>query len=257
MLEVQSVNTFYGRIQALKQVSLCVRQGEIVSLIGANGAGKTTLLNTISGVTPPRSGRIVFDGHVINGMSPERIVGLGISQVPERRQVFSTLSVLDNLILGAYLRFRHDSRASIERDLELVFGLFPILKERSKQPGGTLSGGEQQMLVVGRGLMAQPKLLLLDEPSLGLAPLVVQEILRVVGQLREHGTTILLVEQNARAALRVADRAYVLETGHVVMEGTATELAANEDVQKAYLGKRQQRNRVPRVPSIPLRNGGN
>jgi branched-chain amino acid transport system ATP-binding protein len=251
MLEVQSVNTFYGRIQALKQVSLCVRQGEIVSLIGANGAGKTTLLNTISGVTPPRSGRIVFDGHVINGMSPERIVGLGISQVPERRQVFSTLSVLDNLILGAYLRFRHDSRASIERDLELVFGLFPILKERSKQPGGTLSGGEQQMLVVGRGLMAQPKLLLLDEPSLGLAPLVVQEILRVVGQLREHGATILLVEQNARAALRVADRAYVLETGHVVIEGTAAELAANEDVQKAYLGKRRQAPRVPSVPLVP------
>jgi len=252
MLEVQSVNTFYGRIQALKQVSLCVRQGEIVSLIGANGAGKTTLLNTVSGITPPRGGRIVFDGRVISGMSPERIVGMGISQVPERRQVFSTLSVLDNLILGAYLRFRHDSRATIERDLELVFGLFPILKERSKQPGGTLSGGEQQMLVVGRGLMARPKLLLLDEPSLGLAPLVVQEILRVVGQLREYGTTILLVEQNARAALRVADRAYVLETGHVVMEGTAAELAANEDVQKAYLGKQQQRNRVPRVPSVPL-----
>ena len=240
MLEVQSVNTFYGRIQALKEVSLCVRQGEIVSLIGANGAGKTTLLNTISGITPPRRGRIVFDGHVINGMSPERIVGLGISQVPERRQVFSTLSVLDNLTLGAYLRFRRDSQASIERDMELVFSLFPVLKERSKQPGGTLSGGEQQMLVVGRGLMAQPKLLLLDEPSLGLAPLVVREILRVVGQLREHGTTILLVEQNARAALRVADRAYVLETGHVVMEGTASELAANEDVQKAYLGKRRQ-----------------
>ena len=240
MLEVQSVNTFYGRIQALKEVSLCVRQGEIVSLIGANGAGKTTLLNTISGITPPRRGRIVFDGHVINGMSPERIVGLGISQVPERRQVFSTLSVLDNLTLGAYLRFRRDSQASIERDMELVFSLFPVLKERSKQPGGTLSGGEQQMLVVGRGLMAQPKLLLLDEPSLGLAPLVVREILRVVGQLREHGTTILLVEQNARAALRVADRAYVLETGRVVMEGTASELAANEDVQKAYLGKRRQ-----------------
>jgi len=255
MLEVQSVNTFYGRIQALKQVSLCVRQGEIVSLIGANGAGKTTLLNTVSGITPPRGGRIVFDGRVISGMSPERIVGMGISQVPERRQVFSTLSVLDNLILGAYLRFRHDSRATIERDLELVFGLFPILKERSKQPGGTLSGGEQQMLVVGRGLMARPKLLLLDEPSLGLAPLVVQEILRVVGQLREYGTTILLVEQNARAALRVADRAYVLETGHVVMEGTAAELAANEDVQKAYLGKQQQRNRVPRVPSVPSGNG--
>ena len=249
MLKVQSVSTFYGRIQALKQVSLCVREGEIVSLIGANGAGKTTLLNTISGITPPRHGRVVFDGRAIHALSPERIVGLGISQVPERRQVLSTLSVMDNLILGAYLRFRRDSRASIERDLEFVLGLFPILKERLKQPGGTLSGGEQQMLVVGRGLMARPKLLLLDEPSLGLAPLVVQDILRVVGQLREHGTTILLVEQNARAALRVADRAYVLETGHVVIEGSAAELAANEQVQRAYLGMRRQ---VPTVPSVPL-----
>jgi branched-chain amino acid transport system ATP-binding protein len=245
MLEVQSVNTFYGRIHALKDVSLRVRESEIVALIGANGAGKTTLLNTISGITPPRSGRVTLGGQAINGMAPERIVGLGISQVPERRQVFSTLNVMDNLILGAYLRFQRESRARIEQDLEYIFGLFPILKQRLKQPGGTLSGGEQQMLVVGRGLMARPKLLLLDEPSLGLAPLVVQEILKVVVQLREHGTTILLVEQNARAALRVADQAYVMETGHVVMEGPAAELAANEEVQKAYLGKRSQRNQVP------------
>jgi branched-chain amino acid transport system ATP-binding protein len=239
MLEVQSANTFYGRIHALKDVSLRVRESEIVALIGANGAGKTTLLNTISGITPPRSGRVAFDSQTISGMAPERIVGLGISQVPERRQVFSTLSVMDNLVLGAYPRFRRESRARIEQDLEYIFSLFPILKRRLKQPGGTLSGGEQQMLVVGRGLMARPKLLLLDEPSLGLAPLVVQEILKVVVQLREHGTTILLVEQNARAALRVADQAYVLETGHVVMEGPAAELAANEEVQKAYLGKRK------------------
>ncbi len=237
MLKIENLSTFYGRIQALREVSLTVAEGEIVAVIGSNGAGKSTLLNTISGMIPSRGGRIEFGGAPVAGLRPDRIVRLGISQVPERRQVFSTMSVMDNLILGAYHRYRRDGKPAVDRDLEFVFEIFPRLRERIKQTAGTLSGGEQQMLALGRGWMAKPKLLLMDEPSLGLAPLMAREIFRVSGQLREHGTTILLVEQNAHAALELADRAYVLESGRVACEGSAKELASDERVQKAYLGK--------------------
>jgi branched-chain amino acid transport system ATP-binding protein len=236
LLEVRNVNTYYGNIRALKDVSLAVEQGEIVTVIGANGAGKTTLLNTISGLLHASEGELLMDSRSITRLSPDKIVRLGISQVPERRQVFSTLNVLDNLLLGAYLRHGREPKEAIQQDLDLVFEVFPILKDRQRQLGGTLSGGEQQMLALGRGLMAKPKILLLDEPSLGLAPLLVREIFRVAGELREHGTTILLVEQNARAALKLADRGYVLETGKVVLEGRSEELLADERVQEAYLG---------------------
>ncbi len=241
LLDVRAVSTYYGRIRALDHVSLSVEPGEIITLIGANGAGKTTLLNTISGLVPAASGEVTFDGRPITRLAPERIVGLGLSHVPERRQVFGSLTVLENLILGAYTRLRRGERGGLAGDLERVFTLFPVLRERQRQLAGTLSGGEQQMLAVGRGLMARPRLMLLDEPSLGLAPLLVQEIFRVLGELRAAGTTILLVEQNARAALRIADRAYVLETGHVVMQGPAASLAADEALQSAYLGRRERR----------------
>jgi branched-chain amino acid transport system ATP-binding protein len=236
LLEIRDINTYYGSIHALKGVSIHVDQEEIVTVIGGNGAGKTTLLNTISGIMHSRTGEILFDGQRIGKLPPDKVVRAGVSQVPERRQVFSTLNVLDNLLLGAYLRRGRDKRDQIRTDLDFVFEIFPVLKDRQRQMGGTLSGGEQQMLALGRGLMAKPKLLLLDEPSLGLAPLLVREIFRVAGELREHGTTILLVEQNARAALRLADRGYVLETGTVVVEGTSEELLSDERVQEAYLG---------------------
>ena len=238
MLKLEKVNTYYGRIQALRDVSLEVAEGEIVAVIGSNGAGKTTLLNTISAMVPARNGQITFDGRPIKNLRPEKVVRLGISQVPERRQLFGTMSVLDNLILGAYHRHRRDGKEKIERDLKFVFEIFPLLKNRVKQAAGTLSGGEQQMLALGRGWMAKPKLLLMDEPSLGLAPLVTREIFRVSGELREHGMTILLVEQNARAALELADRAYVMESGRVVFEGTTAQLAADERVQTVYLGRK-------------------
>jgi len=236
MLEIKKISTFYGHVEALTDVSLEVQAGEIVSLVGANGAGKTTLLHSISGIVPPRHGQIFLDGENITDLSAERIVACGISQVPERRQVFGDLSVRDNLTLGAYLRLRRREKSAVARDIERICSLFPILKERQKQMAGTLSGGEQQMLAMGRGLMARPRVLLLDEPSLGLAPLLVQEIFHVIQQLRAEGTTILLVEQNARAALAISDRAYVLETGEVVMAGLAKDMMVNEDVQKAYLG---------------------
>lgn len=236
LLETKNVNTYYGNIHALKGVSLGVDEGEIVTVIGANGAGKTTLLNTISGILRPASGEILFRNEPIGRLSPDKMVRMGISQVPERRQVFSTLNVLDNLLLGAYLRHGKEPKARIQEDLDSVFEIFPVLKERQRQMGGTLSGGEQQMLALGRGLMARPKLLLLDEPSLGLAPLLVREIFRVAGELRDRGTTILLVEQNARAALTLADRGYVLETGSVVVEGTSEEMLDDRRVQQAYLG---------------------
>ena len=241
MLELDSVNAYYGRIQALRDVSLEVTEGEIVAVIGPNGAGKTTLMNTVSGLVPARSGQISFNGKRIVHLSPEKIVGLGISQVPERRQVFATMSVLDNLILGAYHRHRRDGKRQIERDLEFVFEIFPRLKDRAKQVAGTLSGGEQQMLALGRGWMAKPKLLLMDEPSLGLAPLLVKEIFRVSAELRDRGTTILVVEQNARAVLELADRAYVMESGQVILEGTTAELAADKRVQTAFLGRSSSR----------------
>lgn len=239
MLRLKNINTYYGKVHALKNVSLHLAQGEIVTLIGANGAGKTTILNTISGVTPAASGELLFEKQLIRDLPPDRIVKLGISQVPEGRQVFKPMSVEDNLELGAYLRYRTgEPKASVHKDKEAVFQLFPRLEERRRQAAGTMSGGEQQMLAIGRALMARPKLLLLDEPSMGLAPLVVQEIFRVLQRLRdEQGVTILLVEQNAKAALKLADRGYVLETGKVILEGNADELLENAEVKRAYLGK--------------------
>jgi branched-chain amino acid transport system ATP-binding protein len=241
MLEVRDVTTCYGRIRALDRVSLTVEPGEIVCLIGANGAGKTTLLNTISGLVPATSGSVTFGDKPITRLRAEQIVGLGISHVPERRQVFGSLDVMENLMLGAYSRARRDGAAALRRDSERIFELFPVLKARRRQLAGTLSGGEQQMLAVGRGLMARPALMLLDEPALGLAPLLVKEIFRIIVELPRGGTTILLVEQNARAALRVADRGYVLENGRVVLQGTARELAENDALQRAYLGQRNHR----------------
>ncbi|ACH39197.1 branched-chain amino acid ABC transporter, ATP-binding protein [Citrifermentans bemidjiense Bem] len=239
MLKIKNINAYYGKVHALKNVSLHLNRGEIVTLIGANGAGKTTLLNTLSAMIPTASGEIMLEGKNIAGLAADRVVSLGLSQVPEGRQVFNPLTVEENLELGAYLRYRMGGqRQEISEDLERMFQMFPRLKERRRQAAGTLSGGEQQMLAIGRALMARPKLLLLDEPSMGLAPLVVQDIFKVIRMLREEeGTSILLVEQNARAALKVADRGYVLETGKVILEGKATELLENKDVQRAYLGR--------------------
>lgn len=242
MLKLKNINTFYGKVHALKNVSLHLSEGEIVTLIGANGAGKTTILNTISGITPAASGEIMFAKEQVQGLAPDKIVRLGISQVPEGRQVFKPMTVADNLLLGAYLRYRtRDDKAAIRNDINEIFKLFPRLEERREQAAGTMSGGEQQMLAIGRALMARPKLLLLDEPSMGLAPLVVQEIFKVLQQLRdERGVTILLVEQNAKAALKLADRGYVLETGKVVLQGEASLLLENTEVKRAYLGKEQK-----------------
>jgi branched-chain amino acid transport system ATP-binding protein len=237
MLRVRSLVTHYGGIQAVKGVSLHVDAGEIVALVGANGAGKTTILNTICGMVPSSSGEVLFDGKPVTNTAPERLVRMGLSQVPEGRQVFAPMTVLDNLTLGAYQRSRSDKKKELKSDLEFIYGVFPILKERSKQQAGTLSGGEQQMLAIGRALMSKPKMLLLDEPSVGLAPLVVKEIFKVISRFRSLGTTILLVEQNARASLGIADRGYVLETGKIILEDTASELLSNKDVQRAYLGK--------------------
>lgn len=239
MLRVKNINTYYGQVHALKNISLHLRAGEIVTLIGANGAGKTTILNSLSGIMPPRDGEIQFEGVTVNGFSPDRIVEMGISQVPEGRQVFKDFSVEDNLELGAYLRYRNkEKKSDIRKDIEDVFGLFPQLSGRRRQMAGTLSGGEQQMLAIGRALMAKPKVLLLDEPSMGLAPLVVQEIFKVIVNLRvKRSTAVLLVEQNARAALKIADRGYVLETGKVILEENARDLLENKDVQRAYLGR--------------------
>jgi branched-chain amino acid transport system ATP-binding protein len=239
MLRLKNINTYYGKVHALKNVSLHLGEREIVTLIGANGAGKTTILNTISGVTPAGGGEVLFRKEPVTALTPDRIVKYGISQVPEGRQVFKPLSVEDNLELGAYLRYRsREEKSAIRRDMAQVFSLFPRLEERRRQLAGTMSGGEQQMLAIGRALMANPKLLLLDEPSMGLAPLVVQEIFKVLERLRrENGVTILLVEQNAKAALKLADRGYVLETGKIILEGPAAELTENAEVKRAYLGK--------------------
>jgi len=237
MLKLKNICTFYERIQALRNVSLHIQEREIVSLIGANGAGKTTLLNTISGILAPAEGEIIFNDQPLHGLSPEKIVRLGISQVPEGRQIFNHHTVLENLELGAYLRHRPGNKQEIASDLQKIFAMFPILAERKKQLAGTLSGGEQQMLAIGRALMARPKVLLLDEPSMGLAPKVMREIFETILRLRSEGTTILLVEQNARAALAISDRAYVLETGKLVLQGDAKELANDPEVRRAYLGK--------------------
>ena len=237
MLKIRNITTYYGRIQILKGVSVHVGEGEIVALIGANGAGKTTMINAVSGALKVRDGSIRFSDKEIHNLPQEKIVKAGISQVPEGRMVFAPLNVEDNLRLGAYLRYRARDRDGIEEDLAAIYELFPILKERSKQTAGTLSGGEQQMLSLGRALMARPKLLLLDEPSLGLAPMIASEIFHTISKLRDRGVTILLVEQNARAALSLADRGYVLETGQVVLQDRADRLLENREVQRAYLGK--------------------
>jgi branched-chain amino acid transport system ATP-binding protein len=239
MLKLKNINTYYGQVHALKNVSLHLNRGEIVTLIGANGAGKTTILNTLSAVIPCASGEILFDGTAIEKLPPERIVAMGMSQVPEGRQIFKPFSVEDNLELGAYLQFRkRGGKKEIRKTMEMVYALFPILLKRRNQAAGTLSGGEQQMLAIGRALMAKPIIMLLDEPSMGLAPLVVQEIFGVIRDLSAHnGTAILLVEQNARAALKIADRGYVLETGRIILEGATEDLLENREVERAYLGK--------------------
>lgn len=237
MLVVTSAVTYYGSVQALKGVSLHVNQGEIVAVIGANGAGKTTTLRMVSGLLPLRRGTISFEGRSIAGWTPEAIVRAGIGQVPEGRQVFAPLSVRDNLLLGAYHLGWRGKRVGLRARLEEVYQLFPVLAERAHQPAGTLSGGEQQMLAIGRALMGRPKLLLLDEPSLGLAPRAARAIFDAIPTFRDRGLTVLLVEQNARAALRVADRGYVMETGRVVLEGSAQELVDQREVQRAYLGR--------------------
>ncbi|NJB67391.1 branched-chain amino acid transport system ATP-binding protein [Desulfobaculum xiamenense] len=234
MLRVEGIHTYYGSIHALKGVSLRITEGEIVTLIGANGAGKTTTLMSICNVTPVREGKVSFRGGDITRLSSDRIVAQGITQVPEGRMIFPVLTVEENLLMGAYLR---RDREGIRRDTEKVFDLFPVLRERRRQHGGTLSGGEQQMLAIGRALMAQPRLLLLDEPSLGLAPIVVENIFEVIRQINLAGTTVLLVEQNAQMALSIAHRGYVLATGEVIMEGTSEELLNDPKVRAAYLGE--------------------
>ena len=233
MLEINDINVYYGAIHAIKGISLTVDEGEIVTLIGANGAGKSTTLRTISGLLKPKTGEINFLGKNIAGMPAHKIVREGISQVPEGRRIFAEMSVLENLELGAFTR---DDKAEIQSDMEMVFQRFPRLKERISQQAGTLSGGEQQMLAMGRALMSRPKLLLLDEPSMGLAPLLIREIFSIIVDINKTGTTVLLVEQNANMALSIANRAYVLETGRITLSGDAKELAASEDIRKAYLG---------------------
>jgi branched-chain amino acid transport system ATP-binding protein len=234
MLTLKSVQAGYGRLPVLKGISLHVRQGEVVTLIGGNGAGKTTTLRTISGLLPPRKGAIEFAGRDLTRMSPERIVVLGLALVPEGRRVFRTLSVTANLELGA---FHRRDKGEVRRDLEEIQERFPILKERAHQAAGTLSGGEQQILAIGRALMARPRLLMLDEPSMGLAPRMVTQVYDILAELKTQGTTLLLVEQNARAALKVADRGYVLETGRIILDDTAGNLQEDPEVQRAYLGK--------------------
>ncbi len=236
MLELCGVSAGYGRLVVLRDVSLEVPAGQVSAVLGANGAGKTTLLRVISGLLTPRSGHVRLDGHDITGWPPEQVVACGVAHVPERRQLFGSMRVEDNLLLGAYLRLRRGHRREVEEDLDRVYALFPRLRERRRQVAATLSGGEQQMLAIGRALMARPRVLLLDEPSLGLAPLLVRELYRTIRQLREEGYTVLLVEQNAHHALRVADVAYVMETGAITLKGSGAELLRAPQVQAAYLG---------------------
>jgi branched-chain amino acid transport system ATP-binding protein len=233
MLELRDVHTYYGNIHALKGISFTVDDGEVVTLIGANGAGKSTTLRTIQGLNRPRSGSVVLNGIALEKMPTDQIVTQGVSQAPEGRQIFPRMTVQENLEMGAYQRKDKDG---IQKDLERVFELFPRLKERVKQAGGTLSGGEQQMLAIGRAMMARPKVLMLDEPSMGLAPILVEQIFEIIKEINEQGSTILLVEQNAMMALSVANRGYVLETGNIVLAGTAEELKNNKQVQDTYLG---------------------
>lgn len=234
MLKLDNITTFYGNIQALKGVSIDINEGEIVTLIGANGAGKTTTLMSISGINPPRTGEIIFDGDPIHNMSAEKIVERGLIQVPEGRRIFPDMTVQENLEMGAFLR---SNKRLIQQDLNYVMSLFPILEKRCNQLGGTLSGGEQQMLAISRALMARPRVLLLDEPSLGLAPLIIKQIFDIIKQInRENNTTIFLVEQNANQALKLADRGYVMENGRITLVDAASSLLENDDVRKAYLG---------------------
>ena len=233
MLEIKDINVYYGAIHALKGVSLSVEQGEIVTLIGSNGAGKSTTLRTVSGLLSPKTGDILFEGESIAGRPAEAIAKAGISQVPEGRRIFANMTVMENLELGAYTRSDNDGIAA---DMDMVFKRFPRLEERKDQNAGTLSGGEQQMLAMGRALMSRPKLLLLDEPSMGLAPLLIREIFSIIADINRTGATVLLVEQNANMALSIAHRAYVLETGRITLSGDAKTLAASEEVRKAYLG---------------------
>jgi len=235
MLEVQDVHTYYGNIRALKGVSLAVNRGEVVTLIGSNGAGKTTTLKTVIGLVRPLRGSVSFNGQRIDGMSTDRVVRLGIAQSPEGRRIFPRMSVMENLELGAFVRQDHEG---IAQDFERVFTLFPRLKERVSQKGGTLSGGEQQMLAIGRALMARPTVLLLDEPSMGLSPILVETIFQVIQDINRQGTTILLVEQNARMALRVAHRGYVIQTGRIVLQDTGANLLKSDLVRKTYLGEK-------------------
>jgi branched-chain amino acid transport system ATP-binding protein len=244
MLRVRNLRAAYGSVEALRGVSLHVDAGEIVTIIGANGAGKSTLLNTLAGIVRPLGGSAVFSGEDMAFLPAETVAQRGCVLVPEGRQIFAELSVHENLLLGAYLRMRglrgagrRGGRQELDRDRDMIHALFPVLKKRSEQRAGTLSGGEQQMLALGRALMARPRLLMLDEPSIGLAPLVVKEIFRVIAGLRAQGATVLLVEQNARAALSIADRGYVMETGRIMVEGTAEQLGLNHDVRRAYLGR--------------------
>ncbi len=236
MIELFNVSVFYGKIQVLKQVSLSVAKSEIVALVGSNGAGKSTLVKAIAGLLPKKSGEVCFDGRAITALPPEKIVQLGIAVVPEGRRLFGPLSVVDNLNLGGYLRLKDGKQEEVQKDLQAVFELFPRIKERSKQPAGTLSGGEQQMLVIARALMARPKAILMDEPSIGLAPLIVQEIFKAIRRLQEEGNTILLIEQNAHMALKVSHRAYLMELGCVTGGGDVKDLLENNDVKKLYLG---------------------
>jgi len=234
---MRNVKCYYGKIRAINGVSLSVRAGELIALIGANGAGKSTLLQTLCGLIARWEGEILFEKESLNGLKPQAIVKRGLCLVPEGRLLFPPMSVLENLKLGAYLRYRRRENEAILEDLETVMELFPILRERARQPAGTLSGGEQQMIAIARALMARPRLLLLDEPTMGLAPFLVRMILDTLVQLKERGITVLLVEQNARAALQIADRGYVLENGRIVLEGAAVDLLADQDVKRAYLGR--------------------
>ncbi len=237
MLTIRNLRSYYGRMQALKGVSLHVEEGEVVALIGANGAGKTTLLNSIVGLIPSLTGQILFLDADITHQSPQEIIRMGVSLVPEGRQLFAPLTVMENLTLGAYQHYRREKKSKIKRDLDTILERFPILKERESQVAGTLSGGEQQMLAVGRALMSRPKLLLLDEPSMGLAPLVAAQIFQIISELHQQGTTILLVEQNTGAAFKISNRTYVIETGRVVLQGTPEELMHNREIKRAYLGR--------------------
>jgi len=237
MLKIRNLDAGYGSLNVLRRVSLHINPGEIVTIIGANGAGKSTLLKTVTGLLRAQSGEIAFNGQDIARTPTEQIVANGCSLVPEGRQVFPAMPVKENLLLGAYVQFKRGKKAEIEHDLGYVYGLFPVLKQREHQLAGTLSGGEQQMLAIARALMARPKLIMLDEPSMGLAPLMVREIFNIIVRISKEGNTVLLVEQNARSALKIASRGYVLETGRIILEGEAEDLLANRDVQRAYLGR--------------------